>query len=152
MLHKLTSPGEKPGSRGVRLRASQMPEVAISMSTFIGYFHPTESHRQAAEARAMKGESGWDPKFIQMVVDLPLKLPAGCQMVGTYGPVGGATATQPSVCIVEAADAEQLQFISNHYAGWLEFSWAPTIPLGASKNQREEWRQQLTNAPSQSVR
>ncbi len=122
------------------------------MSTFIGYFRPTETYRQASEARARAGESVWDPKFLQLVVDLPVKLPAGCQMIGTYSPVGGATDTQPSVCLVEATDTDQLQFISNYYIGWLEFNWAPTIPLGASKNQREEWRQELTTAPSQSVR
>jgi hypothetical protein len=121
------------------------------VSTYIGYFQPTETHRAASEARAMAGETPWDPKFIQLVVDLPLKLPAGCQMLGTYTPAGGATAGQPAVCLVEAADPTQLQVITNHYAGWLAFSWAPTTGLGTTKNEREEWRQQLT-APTEAVR
>lgn len=122
------------------------------MSTYIGYFQVTDTFRAAAEARALAGDNTPDPKFIQMVVDLPLKLPSGCHMLGTYSPLGGATASQPSICLVEAAEFTQLQFISAYYAGWLEFHWAPTIPLGTNKNQREEWRQSLSAAPTQTVR
>lgn len=121
------------------------------MSTFIGYFHPSDSLRQITEARAREGQSPYDPKFMQLVVDLPLKLPAGCQMLGTYNPIGGATPTQPSICLVDAADPAQLQVISNHYIGYLEFSWAPAATLGATKNDRETWRQQNTN-PTEAVR
>lgn len=121
------------------------------MSIYIGYFRPTQSHRKNSEARAIAGESAWDPKFVQMVVDLPLKLPQGCQMLGTYSPAGNATETHPSICLVEAADVTQLQFISTYYAGWLDFEWAPTTGLGTTKNQREEWRQQLAN-PTEAVR
>ena len=121
------------------------------MSTYLGYFKPTESYRVQREAAARNGESSWEPKFVQLVVDLPMKLPAGCQMVGTFSPLGGARTDPPAVAIVETDNAADLSFISNHYTGYLEFQWVPCTALGTSKNQREEWRQTVAT-PTAAVR
>lgn len=118
------------------------------MSLFIGYYRPTATYREANEARARQGETAIDPKFAQMVVDLPLKLPAGCSILGSYGPGGNSPDNPPNVMILETSDTAHLGFISNYYAGFLQFQWFPATSVGANKNQREEWRQATAAAPS----
>lgn len=121
------------------------------MSLFLGYYRPTATFRQNNEARAIQGEPIPDPKFIQMVVDLPLRLPAGCTIVGSYGPSGGSPELPPAVMILETSDPAHLGFITNYYSGYLHFQWFPATTVGADKNQREQWRQSV-ETPAQAVR
>ena len=50
--------------------------------------------------------------------------------------------------IIETSDTAHLGFISNYYAGYLQFQWFPATSVGANKNQREEWRQAAAAPPA----
>lgn len=115
------------------------------MTTYIGYYRPNQRFVDEGNARAREGEAAMDPKFLQMVADLPLKLPSTAQIVGSFTPVGGATQASPAVFVVEASDVSDVQFISTYYQGFLEFDWHPGVSIGADKNQREQWRQGIAS-------
>ncbi|MBK7723714.1 MAG: hypothetical protein IPI33_00215 [Dehalococcoidia bacterium] len=118
------------------------------MSIYLGYYRPTATYREANETRARQGDTTLDPKFAQIVVDLPLKLPAGCSILGSFAPAGGSPDNPPNVMIIETSDTAHLGFISNYYAGYLQFQWFPATSVGANKNQREEWRQAAAAPPA----
>jgi len=111
------------------------------MSTYLGFYRVTEGFRTEAEVRARGGDTSPDPKFMQLVVDLPIRLPAGCNIIGSYGSLGGSPAGLPNVMIVETDNLEHLAFISNYYSGFLDFQWTPARSVGSNKDQREQWRQ-----------
>lgn len=112
-----------------------------TVATYIGYYRPNQRFVEESNARAREGAVAMDPKFLQLVADLPIKLPSTAHIIGSFSPIGGATPGSPAVFIVEAADPSGLQFISNYYQGYLEFDWHPGVSIGANKNEREEWRQ-----------
>lgn len=122
------------------------------MATYIGYYRPTAGFIEEGAKRARSGDRSMDPKFTQMVVELPGKLPDGINIIGSYAPIagGGVLGSQPpSVMIVDAAETSELTFVSQYYAGYLEFHWMPATVVGASRAQRESWRQQAGQpAPS----
>lgn len=111
------------------------------MATYIGYYRPNQRFVDVSNDSAREGGSAMDPKFLQMVADLPIKLPSTAHIIGSFSPIGGATPTSPAVFVVEAADVSGLQFISSYYQGYLEFDWHPGVSIGADKNEREQWRQ-----------
>jgi len=121
------------------------------MSLYLGYYRPTMSYQAAEEARHRTGDTTFDPKLMQLAVDLPLRLPAGCTIIGSFGPAGGASETRPSVMVIDTNDLAHLSFIGSYYGGFLQFAWAPAISVGADKNQREQWRQAV-EAPATTVR
>ncbi len=79
------------------------------MATYIGYYRTTDGFNLENQERSRaEGPTGPPAKFMQLVVDLPGRLPAGATIVGSWGPVvngpvfaGGAP---PNVMIVEADD------------------------------------------------
>lgn len=87
--------------------------------------------------RALAGDPSNDPGFLQLVLDLPSKLPEGCRIVNTYQPIGGALASPPLVTVVETNDPGDLNFISNYYRGYLEYQWTPAFVLGPTRADRE---------------
>lgn len=118
------------------------------VATYIGYYRATNSYIEETLARARSTGSGQDPAFMQKVVDLPLKLPAGCSIMGSFAPMGQSPDAPPAVMIVETNDTSHLQFISTYYQGFLAFNWHPAVSVGANKDQREQWRQ-TAQAPTQ---
>lgn len=121
------------------------------MTLYLGYYRSTLSFQAAEEARYRTGDTKIDPKLMQLAVDLPLRLPAGCSIIGSFGPAGGASETRPSVMVVETNDIAHLNFITSYYGGFLQFQWVPAISVGADKNQREQWRQ-AAEAPATTMR
>lgn len=113
------------------------------MSTYLGFYRTTDGFRVESEVRARSGDTSIDPRFLQLVVDLPLRLPAGCNIIGSYGSIGGSPQGLPNVIIVETGDPDHLQFITNYYAGFLDFQWMPARSVGSNKDQREQWRQSV---------
>ncbi len=121
------------------------------MSTYLGFYRATQGYRTEMELRARGGDTSMDPKFMQLVVDLPIRLPAGCNIIGSYGSVGNSAEGLPNVMIVETDNLDHLAFISNYYSGFLDFQWTPARSIGANKDQREQWRQSV-QAPTTAQR
>lgn len=122
------------------------------VATYIGYYRPNQRFVDVSNETARAGGTTPDPKFLQMVADLPIKLPDTTRILGSFAPIGGATPASPAVFVVEASEVSGLQFISNYYQGYLEFDWHPGVSIGADKNEREQWRQGMasqTQAQSQ---
>lgn len=115
------------------------------MATYIGYYRPNQRFVDERNAAAREVGAAMDPKFSQMVADLPLKLPSTAHIIGSFAPIGGATPASPAVFVVEASDVSGLQFISNYYQGYLEFDWHPGVSIGVDKNEREQWRQSVAS-------
>lgn len=113
------------------------------MSLYLGFYRATPGFRTETEVRARGGDTSLDPKMAQLVVDLPIRLPAGCSIIGSYGVVGGSPESLPSVMIVESDNLDHLRFISNYYTGFLDFQWTPATAVGSNKDQREQWRQSV---------
>lgn len=115
------------------------------MSTYIGYYRVTEGFAEESAKRARSGDTSIDPKFAQMVTELPGKLPKGISIIGSYAPMAGGPvlgSAPPSVIIVDATETSELTFISQYYGGYLLFQWHPATVVGASRAQRETWRAQ----------
>ncbi len=113
------------------------------MSIYLGFYRTTDGFRTESEVRARGGDTSIDPRFLQLVVDLPLRLPAGCSIVGSYGSLGASPQGLPNVMIVETDTLDHLTFITNYYTGFLNFQWTPASSVGSTKDQREQWRQSL---------
>lgn len=117
------------------------------MATYIGYYRTTDGFNLENQERSRaEGPTGPPAKFMQLVVDLPGRLPAGATIVGSWGPaVNGpvfAGGAPPNVMIVEADDPGSLGFISNYYAGYLIFQWMPATAVGGDPQRRAAWRQE----------
>lgn len=119
------------------------------MATYIGYYRTTDAFAQEIQQNSREGKP-IDQKFMQMVVDLPAKLPASCSVIGSYAPAAGPVlgAQPPSIQIVETSDTRDLQFISQYYGGYLMFHWVPATVVGANKQQREAWRETAQPQPA----
>jgi hypothetical protein len=106
------------------------------MAVYLGYYRPVPDF-VANDA------------FRRKVVELPEKLPAGCLLIGSYVPTGGAAAVTPSrpaVMLVETDHPADLDFISQYYAGALQFDWVPVTPVGTTRPEREAWAAAVTAA------
>lgn len=119
------------------------------MSTFIGYYRTNDAFAQEIQQRQREGQP-IDARFIQMVVDLPGKLPASCKIIGSYSPAAGPVLgpQPPSIQIVETNDPRDLQFISQYYGGYLQFHWVPATVVGANRQEREAWREVAQTEPA----
>ena len=113
------------------------------MATYLAYYRVAPSFNEENQARARGGGSGIDPKFRQMVVDLPNRLPSSCRILGSYAPVGGGAVLSepgaPAVMIIETSDPRDLTFISQYYTGYLIFQWTPATSVGGNRQERESW-------------
>lgn len=57
------------------------------MATYIGYYRTTDGFAlENQEQSRAEGPTGPPAKFMQLVVDLPGRLPAGTTIVGSYAP------------------------------------------------------------------
>ena len=115
------------------------------MAVYLGYYRVVPGFMQENQERIRReGPTGPDPKFVQMVRELPDKLPAGCRILGSYAPLGGASGDvsepgPPSVMIVETDEPRDLASITQYYSGYLAFQWAPATAVGATRQEREAW-------------
>ena len=110
---------------------------------------------QAAQEQRRRGAGGADPAFLRLVRELPERLPAGCRILSSYTPLGGAGGTvfepgPPAVMIVESDDPAHLGIISQHSGGYLAFLWVPATVVGASRQERERWAAQAS-VPSENA-
>jgi hypothetical protein len=106
------------------------------MSVYLGYYRTVPEFRL-------------DDRFRRLVVDLPDKIPAGCLLVGSFAPAGGAAgigASRPAVMIIETDHEEDLEFISRYYADYLVFDWVSVRPIGTSRQERESWAATVAEA------
>ncbi|HLZ68976.1 MAG TPA: hypothetical protein VKV26_03615 [Dehalococcoidia bacterium] len=106
------------------------------MSVYLGYYRVTPGFAEANAARARSGEASIDPKFRQMVIDLPGKLPANCRIIGSYAPMG---TDLPAVMIAETNNTDDLFFISQYYNGYLQYQWVPARAVGTTAAERERY-------------
>ena len=112
------------------------------MAVYIGYYRPNPQSLAEGGQRARSGQPGPDPTLVQLVRALPDKLPAGCRLLGSFAPMAGpvfADQPPPGVTIVETDNVADLQFISQHYAGYLIYHWIPAVRVGVSALEREAW-------------
>lgn len=97
--------------------------------TFVGFFRPTDP-LAFAELQRENGEN-FAPEFQQKVRDFPSVFTGGLKLIGSWGVGGGQ---HPGVTVVEAESFEDLQAITNHYLGWLNFEWHPTNTGGVPRD------------------
>ena len=119
------------------------------MAVYLGYYRAVPGFVQATQEQLRGGGGGPDPAFLQRVRELPERLPAGCRILGSYTPLGGAGGPvfepgPPSVMIVESDDPVHLGFISQHYGGYLAFLWVPATVVGASRQERDRWAAEVS--------
>lgn len=68
------------------------------------------------------------------VREFPQKLPQGCRLIGSYGPVGQSIDVPdarrlPGVTIIETDDPAHLAFITQYSAGYLAWFFHPYNPV-----------------------
>ena len=119
------------------------------MAVYLGYYRAVLGFVQETQDRQRRGGGGPDPAFLDLVRELPERLPAGCRILGSYTPLGGGGGAvfepgPPSVMIVESDDPAHLGVISQHYTGYLTFLWVPATVVGASRPERERWAAQMS--------
>lgn len=108
------------------------------MAAYVGFYDISENWAAENAQNARAGNGGMDPRFAQLVTDLPNQLPEGCSVVSSYGTT---SANRPNVMIVETANQADLNFISQYYNGYLAFDWVPATNVGQSQAEREAWRE-----------
>mgnify|MGYP006919314256 FL=1 len=107
------------------------------MTSYVGFYDINQDWAASNAQQARAGEGGMDPRFAQLVTDLPNQLPEGCSVVSSYGT---SSANRPNVMIVETDNQSDLTFITNYYGGYLTFDWVPATNVGQSQAEREAWR------------
>jgi hypothetical protein len=96
--------------------------------TFVGLYRiegPTEADLES------RRQGGIPEAFAAKVREFPTSLPSTCKLVGSYRIMTNEIA---GVMIVEAESYADLQFIDDHYAGWLQFNWHPTTTGGVPRD------------------
>ena len=110
------------------------------MSVFLGFYRPDPEYLREAGVRRRAGDSDPDPRLTRLVVELTDKLPASCTVLGAYNTMAGNVLSEPGppgVIVVETNNGEDLFFISQYYAGYLQFVWHPARSLGTTRQERE---------------
>lgn len=96
--------------------------------TFVGLYcldGPLESDIES------RRQGGIPEAFATKVREFPATLPDTCKLIGSWRIMTDQIA---GVMVVEAESYEDLQFIDNHYAGWLQFNWHPTTTGGVPRD------------------
>jgi hypothetical protein len=101
---------------------------------YIGYYHPNPDFWRESGERARNGD-GPSAAMGEKVVNLRDNLPKGLKLLGSFAPIGGATAGRPAVWLAETDDTSHLQFVSNWYQGFLDFEWVPATAVGLTAQQ-----------------
>ena len=114
------------------------------MAVYLGYYRAVPGFVQQTQEQRRAGAGGPAGAFLDLVRELPERLPAGCRILGSYTPLGGGGGAvfepgPPSVMIVETDDPQHLAAISQHYGGYLAFLWVPATVVGARRPERERW-------------
>jgi hypothetical protein len=114
------------------------------MAVYLGSYRAVPGFVQETQDQLRRGAGGPNPAFLRLVRELPERLPAGCRILGSYTPLGGAGGAvfepgPPAVMIVESDDPAHLGVISQHYSGYLAFLWVPATVVGASRQERDRW-------------
>ena len=120
------------------------------MAVYIGYYRPNPQAMEEAGQRARGGDRGPAPQLVQLVRELPDKLPAGCKLLGSYAPMAGPVFSEqppPGITVVETDNVADLQFISQHYAGYLVYHWVPATRVGVTAQEREAWASAIPAPP-----
>src|SRR5215218_3090808 len=99
------------------------------MATYIGFYTPNPDWVREVSDKQRRGElqPGQPAEPLATKVrEFPQKLPAGCKLIGSYGPVGQSPDVPearrlPGILIVETDDPAHLAAIAQHYAGYLGF-------------------------------
>ena len=110
------------------------------MALYLGFYRQQPEFGRELAARARAEGLSPDPKFGRLVAELPTKLPRSCRLLGSYTTTGGlphSGESLPSVMIVETERTDDLFFIGQYYAGYLEFRWAPARSVGTTAQERE---------------
>ena len=100
--------------------------------TFVGYITswpgtPTSEDVEHARSTGI----GPPAAMLQKMNELPSKLPPTCRLIGSWGTAGGRA---EAVMVVEAESWDDLNFISAHYRGFINFTWHPTATGGVPRN------------------
>jgi hypothetical protein len=109
------------------------------MPLYLGLTRTDPGYAAETAERARREGPATDAKLARMVSELPEKLPETCRYVSAYSATSVHIDGAPlvSIIVVEAADTSDLNFISQYYAGYLQFQWAPTTSIGATREERE---------------
>ena len=105
------------------------------MTTHIGFFRANEDYVHEQGARIRDGELVSDD-VRQKVLDQFDKLPASVKPIGVYRPLTSGWVVQPTyppgVWIAETDDPLELDFITNLWAGFIDFEWVPVQGIGST--------------------
>jgi len=107
------------------------------MTLYVGFYTPNPDWTREVAAKFRQGElqPGQPVEPIATKVrELPQKLPQGCKLLASYGPVGQSpdvveARRLPGIQLIETDDPAHLTFISQYYAGYLSFFFHPYNPV-----------------------
>ena len=101
------------------------------MTTYLGYMTTNMAYVAERGQKVRAGEPAVDQWAINRVRELRNNVPEGCVIHGSYNPISGPstpiTKDHPGMLVVETDDLGHLSYISAHYAGLFDISWAPGI-------------------------
>jgi hypothetical protein len=142
--------GEMPAEPAWRSRQAAK-ERNIVVAVYMGYYRPAPGYIEANQARARAEGPSPDPKLQRLVAELPEQLPKSAKIIAAFSPVqSGAVLSDtgaPGVIIIQTDNSADLQFINQHYAGYLMFQWVPANVIGTTRAEREA-AMNITAAPT----
>lgn len=107
------------------------------MVTYLGYFRFNRDFLRAQSEEAQRTGNPPDSETMrQKVVGIRGALPDTIKLIASYNPIRSAASVDeerhPRIWVVETDDPQELQFVNQWYAGFLDFEWVPAVALGTS--------------------